>query len=293
MGEFHIHSENERYHKRVSTSITGAFAIVAFIFIGGAVINKGAIDWPTYLGLTVFIFTIVYFQAIKSQRFYILSVSINADKVELSYTNREQICSISDAADCFKFEKTTGFGKTRVVYLSVFYNQKSLFKQPRTGYWTESRFDEIIEAFDERNISKDSILTTKELVLPKYGLHMEDAGQIINMGGPYVGSLYFEDELLSLNCVADNLLIDEQNRRVYFVKYHARTEWGDPLYFTVNYYCINEDRIFESVRGFDTLYIKPSYSTAVIKVFHGFHDQSPVKNSKFNLLKENFFEVID
>lgn len=294
MKGFEIHCDDDKgYSKRVGTSLTGALAIILFIFILGALISKESINWPDFIGLGVFIFIIVYFQALRSERFYILSISINAHEVELLYADRGIIKSVKEDANLFRFRKATGFGKTRAVNLSVFYKDKPLLKQARTGYWTESRFDEIIEAFYERNVLEDGPLTMKELFLPKYGLHIENTQQIINMGGPYVGSLYFDTELLSPNCVADNILIDEPNDRVYFIKYHNYTNRASGRYFTINYYCGNEGDVFESERRFDMLYIKPSYRVDELQIFHGFHDQSPVKSSGFKLIKEDFFPVIN
>ncbi len=289
MKGFEIHCDDDKgYSKRVGTSLTGALAIILFIFVLGALITKGSINWPSFIGLGVFIFIIVYFQALRSERFYILSISINAHEVELSYADRGIIKSVKDDANLFRFKKTTGFGKTRIVNLSVLYNGKPLFRQTRTGYWTESRFDEIIEAFSERNSSQDKTPTMTEVLLPQKGFHIEDAEQVINMGGPWIGSLYLESKLISSGCILDNILLDEKTHRIYFVKYHNYTTRASGRYFTINYYCIDEDTVFESEQRFDMLYVKPSYKINELKIFHGFHDKSPVKNSKFDLTTEPF-----
>jgi hypothetical protein len=86
--------------------------------------------------------------------------------------------------------------------------------------------------------------------------NISDVDQILNMGGPWICSLYYGNTLVSGNCILDNFLKDNSCQKIYFVKYHRISKWRADNFCTLNYFSINDSEVFQSKARFEMLYIK-------------------------------------
>jgi hypothetical protein len=112
---------------------------------------------------------------------------------------------------------------------------------------------------------------------------MDDAHQVINMGGPYVGTLCMDNKVISQNCITDNLLADDQNERLYFVKYHSLTKWRSGIHFTINCYDNKLDQISESKEIFNSVFLKQFLSGNKIEILEAFYDTPNAKTRMFDV----------
>ena len=118
-----------------------------------------------------------------------------------------------------------------------------------------------------------------------------DAGQVINMGGPWIGVLKLKEQVISEDCIVDNFISDEVNRRLFFVKYYSTSSWASGVYFTINIYDIDYDVVFESETHFKMVHIEQLIDSNCLEIYHAFHDKSPGTRLMFNLNEEKFFQV--
>lgn len=120
---------------------------------------------------------------------------------------------------------------------------------------------------------------------------MDDVQQVINMGGPYVGTLRIDNTVISEDCIADNLLPDNVNGRMYFVRFHNRTRWRSGIYFTINFYEDRNGLVFQSQETFDLVFLKQLLKDNKIEIIQALYDKPEGKTKMFNIQKEKFSPV--
>lgn len=113
-------------------------------------------------------------------------------------------------------------------------------------------------------------------------LTMSNPNQIINMGGPYLCSLYFDGTLISSNCLFNNYIYKEDQQAIYFVKGHCSKQW----FFTINYFLLSDKKVFEFSKTFRVVYIKQFISTETLEIYHALHDKMPELRDKFDITGE-------
>jgi len=121
--------------------------------------------------------------------------------------------------------------------------------------------------------------------------NMENIEQIMNMGGPWICSLFLENNLISDHCAIDNILEDSSHQRIYFVKYHRTSKWKADNFFTLNYFSINEKAIYQSKRRFEILYLKKLLNPENIEIFYAFHEKNQDNRDVFTVSKQQFDRV--
>lgn len=87
-------------------------------------------------------------------------------------------------------------------------------------------------------------------------VEFDDARQIINMGGPYIGGLLIRKKLIAKDCVVDNFVIDKTANRLFFVKYHHGTGFMNRAFFTINFYKLEDQALFQFKKHFNAIYLK-------------------------------------
>jgi hypothetical protein len=87
-------------------------------------------------------------------------------------------------------------------------------------------------------------------------IEFDDARQVINMGGPYVGGLLIRKKPIAEDCVVDNFVIDKTANRLFFVKYHPGTGFMNRAFFTINSYKLEDQTLFQFKKRFKALYLK-------------------------------------
>ena len=118
--------------------------------------------------------------------------------------------------------------------------------------------------------------------------NIENIEQIINMGGPWICSIYLENHLISDHCVIDNILEHPPFERVYFVKYHRTSKWKADNFFTLNYFSVNDNKIYQSKRRFEMLYLKKILNQESIEIFYAFHDKNQDRRDVFAVSEQQF-----
>ncbi|WP_295714957.1 hypothetical protein [Mucilaginibacter sp.] len=119
-------------------------------------------------------------------------------------------------------------------------------------------------------------------------LTLTNAQEILSMGGPYTVDVYKGDKLISDNCIADNFIFKEDLKLLFFVKYHQINSFP---YFTINFYNIDNDTVFEFYREFDMLHLKQFLSSSELEIHIAFHGQFNYQGQIFNIDNEDFRQV--
>lgn len=118
--------------------------------------------------------------------------------------------------------------------------------------------------------------------------NMENIEQIMNMGGPWICSLFLENNLISDHCIIDNILEDSSHQRLYFVKYHPISKWKADNFLTLNYFSIVDKEIYQSKRRFEMLYLKKILNPESIEIFYAFHDKNQDNRDVFTISEQQF-----
>jgi hypothetical protein len=121
--------------------------------------------------------------------------------------------------------------------------------------------------------------------------NISDVDQILNMGGPWICSLYYENALVSGNCILDNFLEDNSCQKIYFVKYHRISKWWADNFCTLNYFSINDSEVFQSKARFEMLYIKGFLDPKNIEIFHAFHENVESRRAIFDIADQQFINT--
>lgn len=117
---------------------------------------------------------------------------------------------------------------------------------------------------------------------------INNALQIINMGGPYIGTISLGNRIIAEDCILDNFLYRDDLKKLFFVKYHVvNHEWC----FTINFFSIDENQEFEFTRIIKMVYLKQFLSANELEFFNAFHDKNPERRDVFDINKEPFRKV--
>ncbi len=140
-----------RTNLRTPLILTAIFALVAIGFR-----NLMHTDFLKFLipvlDIIAFIIAVIVQvkNAEKEEIFFITSLKISPDGVEISYTKKDEPLSISGTPDSFEFRKKQALGRTgssyQQSYLEVYYNNQLIIKQYSTESWTDMKFIQIVHA---------------------------------------------------------------------------------------------------------------------------------------------------
>jgi len=120
-------------------------------------------------------------------------------------------------------------------------------------------------------------------------LELDNAGQILNMGGPWIGDISLKGQLIAQKCIIDNFKFDESRGLLFFIKYHLvnRRKW----YFAIQFYNVNSKTVYEFDRVFNMVYLGDFLDKTKLEIYHAFHDQNPLLKSVFDLDQEHFSKL--
>ncbi|QKJ31623.1 hypothetical protein HQ865_18245 [Mucilaginibacter mali] len=119
-------------------------------------------------------------------------------------------------------------------------------------------------------------------------LSITDPEERLRMGGPFTGIVTVNNVTILGDCVLENFVYKEDDKLLFFIKYH---KVGNYQYFTINFYNLNNLRVYEFDREFEIIHIKQFITPVELEIFYAFHDQLPHLRSIFNLDSETFIEV--
>ena len=107
----------------------------------------------------------------------------------------------------------------------------------------------------------------------------------MNMGGPYICSVYLGDKFIANKCIFGNFIYSEALDAIFFVR--ARIKWV----FTICFYSIKNDQLYEFAKGFDIVFIKQFTHTHLLEIYHAFHDKLPERKDVFDIDEEPFIDI--
>jgi hypothetical protein len=123
-------------------------------------------------------------------------------------------------------------------------------------------------------------------LISDFEIEIDNVGEILNMGGPWVGTLLIQGEKISDNCIIDNFVFNKPLGLLFFIKFHVITDYN--FYFTINFYNIRSKTGFEFNKEFNMIFIKQFVGPSEIEIYNAFHDQFPDKKDIFNIDNEAF-----
>lgn len=120
---------------------------------------------------------------------------------------------------------------------------------------------------------------------------VDNIDQILNMGGPWICSLSLGNRLIAEKCIVDNFLANELSQQIFFVEYHRVSKWKKDNYFTIDFFDISSNEIYEFEKRFDMVYLKSFSSSNEIEIFYAFHDKNFDSRDIFNIGIEHYRKI--
>ncbi len=105
-------------------------------------------------------------------------------------------------------------------------------------------------------------------------IKFNNPNQILGMGGPWIGDLSIQNKQISQNVIIDNIILDKNLRRVYFIVYKKASKWVKKNYFLVRYLDINTNKIFEFENQFNMIFIHEIDTAKKLVYYDAFHGEN-------------------
>jgi hypothetical protein len=140
------YSQRMQIRLRTPLLITGAFAILIFVF---RVLLKN--DAPyLYIILAITAVFVQYMSVVQEETYYMTHLKLGKDEVEITYSKKDEPFDLVGKPGEFKFVKKTALGRTgsryQESYLEIYYKGKMLLRQYSSEDWTDMKFIEIMHA---------------------------------------------------------------------------------------------------------------------------------------------------
>lgn len=126
------------------------------------------------------------------------------------------------------------------------------------------------------------------MTLADVDIKIESAGEILNMGGPWVGDLYVSGKFITSGCLLDNYVIKEKQQLLFFIKHNRINRYW---YFSVNFLDLNSFTQYQFDEEFTMAYLGEFVGENQLEVYRAFHNQFPSSKIIFDLDAENFQQV--
>ena len=120
-------------------------------------------------------------------------------------------------------------------------------------------------------------------LIPGRSISFDNPAQIINMGGPWVGTLMIDGKIIADNVVIDNLYFAPGTQKLYFVRYHHVSKWQNDNYFLLYFVDTAANRIFMYDLKFDRVFIDTVLDNYELTYYDAFHNKNEEKVRKVNL----------
>jgi len=72
-----------------------------------------------------------------------------------------------------------------------------------------------------------------DIIIDGKSLRFDTPGQVINMGGLWIGELQIDDRIRIDSVIADNIYFSSNAKKLYFVKYDQVSKWQKDNFFYV------------------------------------------------------------
>jgi hypothetical protein len=133
------------------------------------------------------------------------------------------------------------------------------------------------------------MINSRKISIADIELTITNQDQILNMGGPGIGDVAIDNDLISKDCILDNFVYNEDLHLLFFVKYNrvSKYQW----YFSINFYNVEAKTLYEFDKVFDMVYLGKFISKNELEIFHAFHGEFANTKSIFNLDEEEFEQI--
>ena len=112
--------------------------------------------------------------------------------------------------------------------------------------------------------------------------YIKNIQQILGMGGPYIGELFFDNILVTDNVVTNGRFKDIAEQRYYFVRWFKQSKWAKDICFRVCYFDINTGQKFYYKKSFHALFLVEKVSEK-LKIYRAFHTSYERFKDEFDL----------
>jgi len=126
-----------------------------------------------------------------------------------------------------------------------------------------------------------------KIIVADLELTVDNATEILRMGGPYIGDISLGSDFISKDCVLENFIYKDDSNLLFFVKANPINNY---YYFTINFYNLKTKTLFEFDKEFEMLYLKEFISNNELHIYNSFNDQLG-NNYYFKLEEEDFHAV--
>lgn len=113
-------------------------------------------------------------------------------------------------------------------------------------------------------------------IINKEKIRFENPNQIINMGGPWIGELFYGEFKIATKVIIDNLVMNEESGKLFFVEYHDISKWQKNNSFTINS-LDGFGNLCKYDTQFKTIYIDNIDIQNNLHYFEAFHEKGPEK----------------
>jgi len=114
-------------------------------------------------------------------------------------------------------------------------------------------------------------------------IDFKNPNQILNMGGPWVGEMFYNGKQVTDNVIIDNILFEEGLNRLFFVKFNEQSKWKNDNYFTINYFDLSTYNVFKYESKFESIFISSISDNGELLYYEAFHDKNKETKKKINL----------
>ena len=126
------------------------------------------------------------------------------------------------------------------------------------------------------------------VTLSELELTITNGQEILSMGGPYIGDIWLNDQLIEKDCIVDNFIYHEQLKLLFFVKYHRINGYQ---YFTINFYLLKDNKNGQFAKDFDMVHLKQFLPGNKLEIFHAFNDGNEKNRLVFDMDEEEFIII--
>jgi len=128
----------------------------------------------------------------------------------------------------------------------------------------------------------------EKLKVSEIELTITNAEERLGFGGPFTGDVFIQKKHISVDCLLNNFVYNADSKLLFFVKYHRINDYQ---YFTINFYRLDDDMVYEFYKEFDIIHITQFLNTNELEIFLAFHDKSIDKRQIFYLDDEDFRRI--
>lgn len=121
-------------------------------------------------------------------------------------------------------------------------------------------------------------------------INFKNPRQIINMGGPWIGELFYEQKFITDNIIIDNFIYNVELEEAYFIKYNRISHWNTNNYFSLLNVDFKKFCIKEYSTKFEMIFIV-KIDNNILTYNKCFHNVNVTDNYTLNLNDYSYLQL--